>query len=242
MMTDDGRQFSHNSDTAKRRRRAHVCGPVAASTDFLQASAAVLASLVQLDLFGTEQEVAVNATGSAVGTPEKLTIPDTGLRAVSVQAVLLALSAAVLPALCHVAGLPVRWLLPMHWAVLLAGLIYGWRAGAAIGVLAPSVSFLISGMPLPHILHAMTIELGTYGLVAGASRQWWRLGGIASTLVAIVAGRAVFVAAALLTGATAPSLTVYARAALLPGVAAAIAQLLLLPLVAAWWVRREPRS
>jgi len=198
--------------------------------------------LVELRSFGTEQEVGVNAMGSAVGTPKKLTIPDTGLRARSVQAVLLALSAAILPALCHVAGLPVRWILPMHWAVLLAGLIYGWRAGAAIGVLAPSVSFLVSGMPLPHILPAMTFELGAYGLVAGACRQWWRLGGIASTLVAIVAGRAIFVAAALLTGAATPAFAAYARAALLPGLAAAIVQVLLLPVVAAWWARRETRS
>lgn len=178
----------------------------------------------------------------AVERAHPLTLPATGVRALSAQAVLLGLSAAVLPALSHAAGLPVRWILPMHWAVLLAGLTYGWRAGAAVGLLAPGASFLLSGMPLPHILPAMTLELGVYGLAAGAARQAWRLGGVASMLVALLAGRLVFVATALATGAAVPGVAAYLQAALLPGLPAAIAQLLLLPAVSAWWVRRESRG
>jgi len=184
----------------------------------------------------------VNTLGNAVGAAGRLTLPDTGLRALSTQAVLLALSAAVLPALSHLAGLPVRWLLPMHWAVLLAGITYGWRAGAVIGLLAPGVSFLLSGMPLPHILPAMTLELGTYGLVAGFARQACRLGAGVGLLVAIAAGRAVFVGAALLTGAALPAIPAYLQTALLPGLPAAAAQVLLLPAVAQWWTRRESRG
>ena len=179
---------------------------------------------------------------STAGTSERLTLPDVGLRALSVQAVLLALSAAVLPALSHLLGLPVRWILPMHWAVLLAGLTYGWRAGAAIGLLAPGASFLLSGMPLPHILPAMTIELGVYGFVAGYARRGLRLGGPASVALALGAGRLVFVAAALVTGAATPTVPAYVRAALLPGLVAAAAQIGLLPLLARWWVKREERD
>lgn len=181
----------------------------------------------------------MNADHSTVATPGPVTLPVAGVRAWSIQAVFLATSAAVLPAACHFAGLPVRWILPMHWAVLLAGITYGWRAGAAIGVLAPVASFLISGMPLPHILPAMTVELGVYGLVAGFVRQTWRLGGMASLALAIIAGRLVFVATALLTGAATPTLPAYMRAALLPGLAAAVGQTVLLPLVARWWIRQE---
>ena len=183
----------------------------------------------------------MNTIETDVGVAGPVTLPDLGLRAVSTQAVLLALSAAVLPAVSHLAGLPVRWLLPMHWAVLLAGLTYGWRAGVAIGLLAPSASFLLSGMPLPHILPAMTVELAAYGFVAGFARQTWRFGGIASAAVAIIAGRAVFVAMALATGAATPAVPVYLKAALLPGLVAAVAQVLLLPVVAGWWIRRESR-
>jgi uncharacterized membrane protein len=171
-----------------------------------------------------------------------VTLPDLGLRAISTQAVLLALSAAVLPAVSHLANLPVRWLLPMHWAVLLAGLIYGWRAGMAIGLLAPGASFLLSGMPLPHILPAMTVELAAYGFVAGFARQTWRLGQVASMALAVVTGRVVFVAMALATGAAAPTVSAYLKAALLPGLAAAVVQVLLLPFVAQWWIRRESRK
>ena len=179
---------------------------------------------------------------SAIGTAERLTLPDTGLRALSIQAVLLALSAAVLPALCHVLGLPVRWILPMHWAVLLAGLTYGWRVGSVIGLLAPGASYLLSGMPLPHILPAMSVELGTYGFVAGVARQTWGLGGVASTLVAILSGRAVFVLTALATGAAVPRIPAYLQTALLPGIAVAVSQVIVLPPVAMWWVRKESRT
>lgn len=181
----------------------------------------------------------MNATHSAAATSPSTTLPVHGIRAWSIQAVLLALSAAALPALCHATGMPVRWVLPMHWAVLLAGLTYGWRAGAAIGLLAPGASFLLSGMPLPHILPAMTVELATYGFVAGYARQSLRQRGVVSTLLAVAAGRLVFVGAALATGAAAPTLAAYASRALAPGIAAALVQIGLLPVLANWWVRAE---
>jgi hypothetical protein len=91
----------------------------------------------------------VSAMGTTVQLDGRTTLSGTGLRALSVQAVLLALAAAALPAVSHLSGFPVRWILPMHWAVLLAGLTDGWRAGAAIGLLAPAASFLLLGMPYP---------------------------------------------------------------------------------------------
>lgn len=184
----------------------------------------------------------MNAVENTLTTPAPVTLAIRGVRAWSIQAILLAASAAVLPAVCHLAGLPVRWILPMHWAVLLAGLTYGWRAGALIGLLAPGVSFLLSGMPLPHILPAMTVELATYGFVAGYARQSLRQGGIASTALAVVAGRLLFVGVAVLTAAAKPTLAAYAAAALMPGVVAALVQIAVLPVVAAWWVRREQAS
>jgi hypothetical protein len=58
-------------------------------------------------------------------------------------------AAVILPVLAHWFNAPVRYLLPMHWPVILAGLVYGWRGGALTGLLAPSVSYLVSGFPLP---------------------------------------------------------------------------------------------
>ena len=130
----------------------------------------------------------------------------------------------------------------MHWPVILVGLVYGWRAGLLLGLLAPCVSFLISGMPLPHILPAMTVELAAYGFLAGLARQTLRWNGFLAALLSLVGGRLVFVAMALATGAARPSLPAYALAALVPGWAAALGQWILLPILANAWVRNETRA
>lgn len=166
-------------------------------------------------------------------------LPSGNLRALSVQAVLLVSSAFLVPALAHAAGLPVRLLLPMHWPVMLVGLCYGWRSGALVGLGAPTLSYLISGYPLPAILPSMTVELGAYGLVAGLACHALGLGRPASTLLAGVAGRLVFVGMVLLTGAAGGPLGAYLTAALVPGLPALLGQVVLLAPLAAWWVRRE---
>lgn len=94
-------------------------------------------------------------------------------------------------------------------------------------------------MPLPHILPAMTVEWATYGFMAGFARQSLRWGGDLSALRSIVAGRIVFMGAAIVTSAAKPTIPTYLAAAMLPGLAAAVAQIGLLPLIAGWWVRRE---
>ena len=181
---------------------------------------------------------AASAT-SAVGPA--VTLPARGLRALSIQAVLLVSASFLLPAAAHLFHLPVRWLLPMHWPVLLVGLTYGWRSGALVGMAAPALSFLLSGMPRPEILPAMTVELAAYGFLAGWLRQSLRWNGFASAAAALVGGRLVFLALAWATGATAPAFLAYLQRAVVPGLLAGGAQLLLLPLLAGWWVQREHR-
>lgn len=177
-------------------------------------------------------------------TPEgtSITLPAFKPRAISVQAFLLFAAAFLLPAGFHAAGLPVRQLLPMHWPVLLVGLCYGWRSGLVVGALAPLVSFLISGHPLPHILPSMTVELAAYGGLAGMFRQTFRFDGLLATGLAVIGGRIVFIATVLLTAAVAQPFFEYAKTALLPGIPAAIGQMVFLPLAAAWWVKREHRE
>jgi hypothetical protein len=173
--------------------------------------------------------------GSAV------TLPARGLHALSVQAALLVSASFLLPAGAHLLHLPVRWLLPMHWPVVLVGLCYGWRSGAVVGMAAPALSFLLSGMPRPEILPAMTVELAAYGLLAGWLRQSLRWNAFAAAGLALLGGRLVFVVLAWATGAAVPALLPYVERALVPGLIAAVGQLLLLPLVAGWWVRRRQR-
>ncbi len=163
-------------------------------------------------------------------------LPAFGVSAIAVQIGLLAAAAFVLPAAAHLVGLPTRALLPMHWPVVLAGLCYGWRSGALIGLLAPFTSFLLSGMPPPHILPAMTIELAAYGFLAGFARQNLRLGWLASSAVSLIGGRVVFLAVVLMLGSISIPFADYLVAAMLPGIPVAVAQLLILSLAARWWV------
>jgi hypothetical protein len=60
-----------------------------------------------------------------------------------------------------------RVFLPMHFFVLAAGLWLGWRAGLAVGILTPLVSYAVSAMPLLPVLPFVTIELTAYGFFSG---------------------------------------------------------------------------
>ena len=59
-------------------------------------------------------------------------------------------------------------LCPMHIPVLLCGFICGWPWGLAVGFAAPLLRSMLLGMPpfFPKAI-CMSLELATYGLVAG---------------------------------------------------------------------------
>jgi hypothetical protein len=164
-------------------------------------------------------------------------VPLRGWGAVLANLGLLA-SALVLPAVAHVLDAPVRWLLPMHWPVILAGLVYGWRGGLAVGALAPLVSFALSGLPSPVVLPIMVAELSVYGFLAGLLREKFRWNGYLSSGLAMIAGRLSYMGLTALLIHPAGGYWEYTAAALLPGVAAGAAMLLLLPPLARRWVDR----
>ena len=166
------------------------------------------------------------------------TLPLSGLRAYGFQIALIG-TAVILPLVAHLSGAPVRNLLPMHWPVILAGLVYGWRGGAVTGLLAPIVSWLISGFPLPGILPSMTVELLAYGFITGFLCERTTLKTWVSVTIALVAGRGVFVGSVLFGHVVSGTQPGYFLAALLPGLTACIGQVALLPLLARWWVGQE---
>jgi LytS/YehU family sensor histidine kinase len=95
----------------------------------------------------------------------------------------------------HLAG---PTFLPMHIFVLIAGLLFGWRAGLLVGLLTPLVSHFISGMPVLNVLPQIVIELSAYGLIAGILRQKYNLRPIWALLGAIVGGRVALLLAMLM--------------------------------------------
>lgn len=81
--------------------------------------------------------------------------------------VLIALG-VLFPQLFHVFGPQAgQTLLPMHIPVLLAGLLIGPYWGMAVGIIAPILSSLMTGMPAIPMLYFMLFELVTYAVVAG---------------------------------------------------------------------------
>lgn len=97
--------------------------------------------------------------------------------------------AVAVPWLFHQFHLAGPTFLPMHIFVLIAGLMFGWRAGLIVGLLTPLVSHFTSGMPLLSVLPQITIELSTYGLISGILREQYNLRTIWALLGAMVGGR-----------------------------------------------------
>ena len=168
------------------------------------------------------------------------TLPFAGIKAFAYEIVLVA-AAVALPVAAHLFNAPVRYLLPMHWAIILAGLVYGWRAGALAGLVVPSISYLLSGMPYPSVLPSMTAELLIYGFVTGILREKTGLNAFSSVAIALAAGRIAFIAFAFFTNSEVTSFASYFQTALMPGLGAAVCQIILLPFVAKWWINSVKR-
>lgn len=167
-------------------------------------------------------------------TTAPLSVPAWRARSIAFQVALI-FAAVVLPHVAHVTGAPVFWLLPMHWPVILAGLVYGPAAGLAVGVLSPTVSFMMSGMPPMPSLAVMTVELGLYGLLTGVLRTRLRWNAILAVALALLVGRIVAMVMGLTLGRPLLSLaSVYAQ-----GLLCGVAQLAALPILARWWIARE---
>lgn len=163
-----------------------------------------------------------------------VTLPWLNVRGIMLQAALIA-AAVVLPAAAHATGAPVRWLLPMHWPVILAGLAYGPAAGLVVGLLAPVASLATSGMPPAPFVFVMMAELGLYGFATGWLREKVGWPAWLAAAVALVCGRVIAVAVSgLMAGSFAGVVAAYG-----PGVPCAIAQIAILPHIARWWVSRE---
>lgn len=103
--------------------------------------------------------------------------------------------AVALPWIAHQFNLAGPTFLPMHLFVLVAGLLFGWKAGLIVGLLTPLVSFATSGLPPAPILPQITFEIMIYGLAAGFFREKVKLNLYWSLILAMVVGRLCFLVA-----------------------------------------------
>ncbi len=116
------------------------------------------------------------------------------------QSALFLALAVVLPIGFHAFGVMGRVFLPMHFPVLLAGFIAGPWSGLLVGLLAPSLSHLLTGMPPTYAVPLMSMELPMYGLVAGICYRRLRLNIYVALILAMVFGRVMFGAGLLVLG------------------------------------------
>jgi niacin transporter len=157
-------------------------------------------------------------------------LPSTTKKALILQSLLLA-CAVFLPALCHWAGFNARALLPMHWPILICGLVYGYRAGAFLAVASLALSYTLSGMPPFPMILVMSGEMLAYGFITGLLRQEFKLNYLMSLICALAAGRIVYLILAYFI------LGKFAPLTLTDGAFAVLAQLILIPFIAGKWIK-----
>ncbi|MCX6836100.1 MAG: ECF transporter S component [candidate division Zixibacteria bacterium] len=144
----------------------------------------------------------------------------------------------VLPIGLHPFGVGGRVFLPMHLPVLLAGFLVGPVSGLVVGLLAPALSHLITGMPPSYAVPLMSLELPLYGLVAGLAYNRLRLNVYIALLAAMIVGRLMFALGLIVLGffmdlpytATVFLSTTGPLVAGLPGIAI---QIVLIPIIVA---------
>ncbi|MFQ5498297.1 MAG: ECF transporter S component [Candidatus Zixiibacteriota bacterium] len=117
--------------------------------------------------------------------------PATRTRFIAQTSLYLAL-AVLLPIGFHTAGMGGRLFLPMHIPVLLAGFLVGPYSGLLVGLVAPLLSHLLTGMPPVYAVPLMSLELPIYGLVAGLAYQRLHLNIYIALVVAMMLGRIMF--------------------------------------------------
>ena len=138
----------------------------------------------------------IKQTAISKSKPFLMTLKYNDIRSYVLTAIFVAL-AVLMPWVFHQFHLAGPTFLPMHIFVLIAGLLFGWRAGLIVGLLTPLTSYAISGMPVLRILPQIVIELSAYGFIAGILREKYNLRTIWSLLGAMTGGRIVLLLAIL---------------------------------------------
>jgi thiamine transporter ThiT len=130
----------------------------------------------------------INRIAISKPQPFPVVLKYTDIRSYLLTALFVILSVLV-PWVFHQFHLAGPTFLPMHIFVLIAGLLFGWRAGLIVGLFTPLASYAVSGMPALTILPQIIIELSAYGSIAGILREKYNLRTIWSLLGAMIGGR-----------------------------------------------------
>lgn len=142
----------------------------------------------------------------------------------------------VLPMAFHAVQNAGQIFLPMHIPVLLCGLMCGWPFGFICGLLGPTLSSLLTGMPPAAMLPPMIVECAAYGCVTGLMMKFVHTGKTLpdlyiSMIVAMGLGRVLagLAKSFIFSPGTAPF--AWVTTSLVTGIPGIAIQLVLIPLV-----------
>lgn len=115
-------------------------------------------------------------------------------RVAAIDLLLLAVGCSV-PALSHILSLPLYWLNPMLWVLLLGMvLVRDRRNGYVLALMLPLFSMLVVGMPTPAKAFCMVAEYATVVFVCERLQAWkghlW--GTMGALLVSMLCGKVVY--------------------------------------------------
>lgn len=128
--------------------------------------------------------------------------------------------------------------LPMHLPVLVCGMAMGPAYGILVGLIAPVLSHLMTGMPPTYAVPLMALELPMYALVGGLAYKKLKLNIYVSLIAAMIVGRLAFAAGLAVLGLFmalpyGPVQFIAAGGALLTGWPGILIQLIVIPPIVA---------
>lgn len=155
-------------------------------------------------------------------------------RQMTYSALFLAVS-VILPSIFHMSGIDGKIFLPMHLPILLGGFFLPVPAAFLIGLTAPFLNALVTGMPaLFPMAVIMSVELAVYGssvaILSGAKRRMPVIAlGAAMIMGRMAAGLMVYLLAVLFGVKMSPA--IYLKGSVLTGLPGIAIQLVLIPIV-----------
>ena len=151
----------------------------------------------------------------------------------------------ILPMIFHTVNLSGTIFSPMHLPVMLGGFLLGPIYGAAIGIITPVLSSILTGMPpLMPVMPMMALELLGYGFMTGLLFSKTKKIYV-SLIVSIIFGRLCSMLAAFILSLTvAPQISPipYVLSGVINGLPAIIIQLVLIPILVKFMVENKEMS
>lgn len=151
---------------------------------------------------------------------------------ISISALMVALGLIIPFFTSHMFGVPGTILLPMHFPIIIGGLVCGPFYGAIIGLIVPVLSSLLTGMPPVYpMLPLMAVQLIFMGLFSGLIAKKF------NTLISVIGGIiggwiAYSIMLWILIQLSGHALNMTVSSALIVGIPGIVIQLIACPLVA----------